>query len=76
MSASLPRKLLLTFDSGVSNLKIRQKEMDLEILYRGSPDSTSFAPPGNRTIEKIILNARVTHCSKTVMTPPQNFWAN
>ena len=25
------------------------------IYYRGSPDSTVFAPPGNRTIEKTIL---------------------
>ena len=25
-------------------------------LYRGSPDSTNFAPPGNRTIEKIVLS--------------------
>ena len=24
--------------------------------YRGSPDSTNFAPPGNRTIEKIVLS--------------------
>ena len=24
--------------------------------YRGSPDSTNFAHPGNRTTEKIVLN--------------------
>ena len=26
-----------------------------KICYRGSPDSTVFAPPGNRTIEKTVL---------------------
>ena len=28
----------------------------LQSKYRGSPDSTNFAHPGNRTIEKIVLN--------------------
>ena len=26
--------------------------------YRGSPDSTNFAPPGNRTNTKIVLNSQ------------------
>ena len=35
---------------------LRDKEIFLEQWYRGSPDSTNFAHPGNRTIEKIVLN--------------------
>ena len=33
---------------GVSSLVVKG-------MYRGSPDSTVFAPPGNRTIEKTVL---------------------
>ena len=29
--------------------------MCLSLIYRGSPDSTVFAPPGNRTIAKTVL---------------------
>ena len=25
-------------------------------IYRGSPDSTNFGPPGDRTIAKIVLS--------------------
>ena len=27
-----------------------------QLLYRGSPDSTNFGPPGDRTIAKIVLS--------------------
>ena len=26
------------------------------LIYRGSPDSTNFGPPGDRTIAKIVLS--------------------
>ena len=31
------------------------KKFKVCFKYRGSPDSTVFAPPGNRTIEKTVL---------------------
>ena len=39
---------------GIFSLLSHLQKM-FEILYRGSPDSTVFAPPGNRTIEKTVL---------------------
>ena len=33
----------------------RKMNIYLKPLYRGSPDSTVFAHPGNRTIDKIVL---------------------
>ena len=38
-------------------------EYVFKLWYRGSPDSTVFAPPGNHTIEKTIL-FRDWFCSK------------
>ena len=28
----------------------------IDYMYRGSPDSTNFGPPGDRTIAKIVLS--------------------
>ena len=39
------------FPHTISNLK----QLNI-ILYRGSPDSTNFGPPGDRTIAKIVLS--------------------
>ena len=41
-----------------------------KILYRGSPDSTNFAPPGNRTNAKIVLSG--DRFSTKIMI--YNFW--
>ena len=38
--------------------------------YRGSPDSTNFAHPGNRTIEKIVLNGDLFSTKITIY----DFW--
>ena len=32
------------------------KNISYSSYYRGSPDSTNFVPPGNRTIAKIVLS--------------------
>ena len=32
------------------------KSRAIQIMYRGSPDSTNFGPPGDRTIAKIVLS--------------------
>ena len=38
--------------------------------YRESPDSTNFAHPGNRTIEKIVLNGDLFSTKITIY----DFW--
>ena len=32
----------------------------VKMIYRGSPDSTNFGPPGDRTIAKIVLSGDCT----------------
>ena len=54
MSASLPRKLLLTFDSGVSDLTIRQKRNESGDLNTGDPPIVRiFCPQGIVLLRKL-----------------------
>ena len=48
--------LLEKWKSVIYSLSVNLKCWTMRNYYRGSPDSTNFAQPGNRTIEKIVLS--------------------